>query len=122
AVLSNEIIQDTGTTANTPADIWRKLVSVHPNVFMVISGHTTPDLPVIPYRVAERGPGLQPAYELLFDYQNQDNGGNGWLGLLTFLPDGTLDVTLYSPYLGAQAQFRDRSGFTSRLTIDLATG
>lgn len=122
AVLSNEIMQDTGTTANTPADIWRKLVSVHPNVFMVISGHTTPDLPVIPYRVAERGPGLQPVYELLFDYQNQDNGGNGWLGLLTFLPDGTLDVTLYSPYLGAQAQFRDRYGFTSRLTIDLATG
>jgi hypothetical protein len=86
---------------------------------MTISGHT-PTALTIPFRVGKADPG-QAVYEMLVDLQSQDNGGNGWFGLLTFRPDNTVEATLYSPYLGEYANAMDKSGFTSQMMIDLNT-
>jgi hypothetical protein len=99
-------------------ELWEKLVSRHANSFMVLSGHVWPDAPTVPYRV-ERGYVGQYVYELLFDYQNQPNIGNGYFGLLTFHPDHTLEVRVYSPYLEEYANARDEVGFTSYIKIKL---
>ncbi len=66
-----------------------------PNVFMVVSGHFG-------------GVGLQTStndaggkvFEMLTDYQNLKNGGNGWLRTLRFVPaENKIHVTAYSPLL-----------------------
>lgn len=109
------------TTVNTAHDMWAKLVRPNQNSFMVISGHTWPAVPVVPFRTPRAAAG-HPVFELLFDWQAEPNGGNGWLGLLTFHPDNTVEVNVYSPFLGEYAQERDSYGFTSHMIIDLETG
>lgn len=109
------------TTVNTAHEMWEKLVRRNANSFMVVSGHTWPEAPVIPYRVPRAADG-HPVFELLFDWQAEPNGGNGWIGLLTFHPDGTLEAVVYSPYLEEVGTYRDSRGFTSRTIFDLQTG
>lgn len=111
------IAEDPNTTVNTSASLWEKLLRTQPNSFLVVSGHTSPDLPVVPYGFGRNAYG-QSVYELLFDWQTQPNGGNGWLGMITFNPDGTLHVRVYSPYLDEWGNYRDGNGHTSELLID----
>lgn len=116
------IAENPDTTVNSSVGIWEKFLRWHPNTFMVLSGHTSPDLPVVPYRTP-RGYNGQVVYEMLFDFQNQgDTRGDGWLGLLTFHPDNTLQVRLVSPYLDQWGAYRDGNGFTSQMEINLDTG
>ncbi len=87
-------------TANSPAgtndggDLWRKLVSLHPNTVMVISGHI-------------KGEGLQSdatahgnvVHQMLCDYQGRPEGGEGFLRLYEMVPgSSTIEVRTYSPY------------------------
>lgn len=109
------------TTVNTAFDIWDKLISHHSNSFLVLSGHASPANVSVPF-FTERTQSGHVVPALLFDFQNQPSGGNGWLGLLTFHPDGLLEVRIYSPYLGVYADELDPNGFTSRLLIDTTTG
>jgi hypothetical protein len=109
-------VAEVGSLANTGTEIWQKLVSKHVNSYMVLSGHVWSSIPSVPHRIA-RGDAGQPIYELLFDYQNQPHIGNGWFGLLTFHPDNTLEVRIYSPYLEEYSDIRDESGFASYLVI-----
>src|SRR5690606_19408301 len=119
--LGYAIAQNPETTVNAAPEMWNRFMRLHANAFMVISGHTSPDVPTVPYRVA-LGTARRPVFELLFDFQNQENGGNGWFGLLPFMPDDTVHVRLYSPYLDEWGRYRDPNGFTSELVIDLTTG
>lgn len=116
-----EIAANPETTVNTAYEMWEKLVYPNANSFMVVSGHTWPEAPVVPFRVPRAAAG-HPVFELLFDWQAEPNGGNGWLGILTFHPDDTLEVVVYSPYLGEVGNYRDSRGFTSRTVFDLNTG
>jgi len=109
------------TTVNTAPQIWNKLLRSRANSFMVLSGHTSPDVPVIPYRVGTTTGG-RPVFELLFDYQNQPNGGDGWLGILAFHPDNTMEGWVYSPYLGKYSDAVAANGYTAHIIADLATG
>lgn len=80
---------------NDGGDIWRKLASKHANVVMVLCGHVATSA-----HVASRGEHGNVVHEVLVDYQNRPNGGDGWLRLLQFLPDGrTVRVRDYSPLL-----------------------
>lgn len=88
----------------------------------MVSGHVTPEVPTVPFRIA-RANGGQWVYQLLFDFQwEKPYDGNGWIGLLTFHPDEMLEVRLYSPLLDEWGEYRDPQGFTSRMWIDLRQG
>lgn len=108
--------QGTGAGLNTGADLWDKFIRRHANIFLVLSGH-------IPNTSVPRDIGIgdhgNAVYELLMDFQFDPNGGNGWLGLLQFSPEGDrIDVSVYSPYLN-EYKHAEKSGFTVPFTIDL---
>jgi predicted MPP superfamily phosphohydrolase len=80
---------------NDGEDLWQKLVSRHANFAFVLSGHTC-----VTARRTDLGLHGNPVHQILVDYQNQPNGGNGYLRLLQFSPDGRkLHVCDYSPTL-----------------------
>ena len=119
---SYPIAQNPETTVNTASEIWTKLIRRHANSLLVVSGHVTPDVPTVPYRISRADAG-QWVYQMLFDFQwEEPYGGNGWLGLLTFHPDDMLEVRLYTPFLDEWGEYRDSRGFTSRMWIDLEQG
>jgi predicted phosphodiesterase len=79
--------------------LWNTLVKLHPNVSLFLSGHQFEDFDQFKYHL-ENGVNGNRVYELLNDPQNMANGGNGWIRLLEFDPDGkTVHVKTYSPFL-----------------------
>jgi hypothetical protein len=81
--------------ANDGEELWQKLVSRHDNFVLVISGHTG-----IAAHLESKGDKGNVVQQIVVDYQGVENGGNGWLRLLQFLPDGrTVRVRDYSPLL-----------------------
>jgi hypothetical protein len=107
---SRDELLRTGTAPDSPYNgavyggqdaetLWNNLVRKHPNISLVVSGHQFEDFDSFKYHV-ERGDNGNQVYELLVDMQNVANGGNGWMRLLEFDPDGeTVHVKTYSPYL-----------------------
>lgn len=80
---------------NDGGGMWRKFVSRHANIVMVVCGHVCTSA-----YLASRGEHGNTVHQVLVDYQNSPNGGNGWLRLLQFLPDGrTVQVRDYTPLL-----------------------
>ena len=80
---------------NDGRDMWEKLVSRHSNFSLVLCGHTC-----IAARISEAGRKGNVVHQMLVDYQIARRGGNGWMRLLEFDPDGTtLRVRDYSPSL-----------------------
>jgi hypothetical protein len=79
--------------------LWNNLVSGYPNISLFLSGHQFEDFDRFKYHL-ENGIHGNRVYELLVDPQNMANGGNGWIRLLEFDPDGTtVHVKTYSPFL-----------------------
>jgi hypothetical protein len=91
--------------------LWTELVSAHPNIWGVHCGHVDAEF----HQVSTNTAGL-PVYEVLADYQDMDDGGGGWMRLLTFSPSqGTIHVQSYSP---TQDRFRDNGeGFDHSIHI-----
>ena len=79
-----------------PAErIWTELVSKHANIFMVLCGH----IGATAHRTSRNNAG-RIVHEILCDYQNKPNGGNGWLQTMRFVPaENTILVKAYSPLL-----------------------
>jgi hypothetical protein len=82
--------------ANDGEDLWQKLASQHPGVVMVINGHTPGDGVA---RLASTGRHGNVVQQMLVNYQRMPpRGGNGYLRLYEFLPDGaTVQARSYSP-------------------------
>jgi hypothetical protein len=81
---------------NNGEDMWTKFISQYANVIMVLNGH----LPAAPAREVDPGVNGNLINQIVADYQDDPNGGNGWLRILTFHPaQHTLDVKTYSPTL-----------------------
>jgi hypothetical protein len=93
-----------GLGADNDGDaMWSKLVRQYKNITLVLSGHEV------------RGAGQDAAghrmdvgvngnlvNQILSDYQNMTNGGNGYLRIMKFHPStDTIDVLTYSPYLNS---------------------
>jgi hypothetical protein len=79
--------------------LWNTLVKNHSNVSLFLSGHQFEDFDKFKYHL-DHGLAGNRVYELLVDPQNMANGGNGWIRLLEFDPDGTtVHVKTYSPFL-----------------------
>jgi hypothetical protein len=75
------------------------LIYLHPNVFLVLSGHDydTQDADGEAYRVDANVAG-RPVHQLLADFQRRPRGGGGWLRIIGFNREiGQVIVRTYSP-------------------------
>lgn len=84
--------------ANTGSDLWNKLVKPN-NIELVLCGHVFG----VGYRCDKNDSGNK-VHQILFDTQadggghRNGNGGDGWIRILEFFPDGkTVKVKTFSP-------------------------
>ena len=96
------------TPGNTGAEIWQKLIEPASNIRLVVCGHTGRPgdyEDAVAYRVDKNRAG-RDVHQMMFNVQIlgggwEGNGGDGWLRILEFLPDGrTIKVRTYSPLFG----------------------
>lgn len=84
-----------GSSANSGEQMWNKLVSKQPNIFMVACGHVGG---VNLLQSTNEAGGR--VIEILTDYQNLAKGGEGWLRTMKFVPaENKIYVEAYSPLL-----------------------
>lgn len=89
----------TGGDTNDGQQLWDKLVNEHPNFVLTMNGHVLNG--GVGFLTSENGFG-HDVHQMLFNAQEQSNGGNGWLRILEFDPDNeTIRVRTYSPFLDA---------------------
>ena len=82
---------------NSSEEIWNKLIRRSPQIFMVLCGHIGS---VEEYRQISRNDAGAGVLEMLADYQDRENGGNGWLRLIRFVPaHNEIQIRTYSPAL-----------------------
>jgi hypothetical protein len=75
--------------------MWQKLVSKQPNIFLVACGHVGGVH--LQRSVNDSGGSV---IEILTDYQNLAQGGQGWLRTMRFVPaENQVYVDAYSPLL-----------------------
>jgi hypothetical protein len=91
---------------NTGEQIWENFVSQHENIFMVLCGH------VLGESLREsKGIKGNTVFEILADYQGWNNGGDGYLRIMKFIPDkNIIEVRTYSPILNKYVN-TDKSEF-----------
>ena len=96
------------TPRNWGEDVWKKLIEPSSNIFLVICGHTGKPGEFessIAYRI-DKNAAKKNVHQMMFNVQIlgggwEGNGGDGWLRILEFLPDGkTIKVKTYSPLFG----------------------
>jgi len=76
-----------------PSQMWKRLIKDNTNIFLVLSGH----IPGVARRMDPQG---RVVHQILVDYQDMENGGNGYLRIMTFQPaNDRIQMTTYSPYL-----------------------
>ena len=107
--------------ANYGQDVWDKLVFCGPKIRLVLCGHTGKPGDFddsIAYR-KDRNAAGKTVHQMMFNVQVlgggwEGNGGDGWLRILEFMPDGqTIKVRTYSPLFGISPttrQFAHRTG------------
>ncbi len=106
---------------NWGKQIWEKLIYTLPNVDLVVCGHTG-DVgefeDAVAYR-ADKNVAGKTVHQMMFNVQIlgggwEGNGGDGWLRILEFLPDGkTVHAKTYSALFGISPttkQFAHRKG------------
>ncbi len=72
-------------------------MSKHENFVLTLNGHVLNDGVA---RLTSSTPGGRDVEQVLVNFQMKPNGGDGWLRLLEFRPDGrTVQVYDYSPTL-----------------------
>lgn len=87
---------------------FNNFIAKNENIFMVTCGHISAEY----FQTSINNYG-KAVYELLQDYQNRRDGGEGYLRLLRFY-SGRIEVKTYSPYLD---MFEDDDN--SQFTIDI---
>jgi hypothetical protein len=94
--------------------VWDKLVYPSSNIDMVICGHMGEPgefEDAVAYRVDKNKAGKN-VHQMMFNVQIsgggwEGNGGDGWLRILEFMPDGkTISVKTYSPLFGISPSTR----------------
>ena len=89
--------------------IWNNLIKDTPNIRLVICGHIaspSKDMQTGNGWRVDRNAAGKEVYQMMFNMQGIDgamsgNGGDGWLRILEFKPDGkTVNVHTYSPLFG----------------------
>ena len=84
-----------GSGGTSATNLWQSVLSQRCNVFMVLSGHEPGES-----RLTSTNACGQPVHQLLQDYQNYSNGGDGWLRYYVFDPaNNQIHAYTYSPVL-----------------------
>ena len=82
---------------NDGQEIWDKLLKKHSNIKLIMNGHVLNDGTGLLTSIGEEG---QVIHQALSDFQVRAQGGQAWLRLLEFQPDGeTVRVRTYTPAL-----------------------
>jgi hypothetical protein len=93
-----------GLGADNDGDaMWTKLVRQYKNISLVLSGHEVRGAgqDATGHR-SDLGTNGNLVNQILSNYQNMTNGGNGYLRIMKFHPSSdTIDVLTYSPYLNS---------------------
>lgn len=80
---------------NSGEEIWDKLITRHPQIFMVLCGH---EGKTVEYHQVSTNDTGNAVLEMLADYQRRANGGDGWLRLIRLVPaTRRIEVRTYSP-------------------------
>lgn len=102
------------TPHNWGQQVWDKLLQPSHNIVLAVSGHEgdTGDFEdSIAYRTDKNADG-RTVHQMMFNVQTlgggwEGNGGDGWLRILEFKPDGrTISVRTYSPLFGISPSTR----------------
>lgn len=102
-----------GLEGNSGDEMWDKLIRKQPNIFMVVCGHVGG----VNMQTSKNDSG-EPVIELLTDYQNLKNGGDGWLRTMKFVPaENKIYVTAYSPLL---KEYNNDPKHTHTIDLDFA--
>ncbi|MBA4031264.1 MAG: metallophosphoesterase [Planctomyces sp.] len=86
----------TGDDVMDGTELWDNLVSRHENFILTLNGHVLNDGLG---KLVSQTPAGRDVHQVLVNYQMRPNGGDGWLRLLEFRPDGTVQTFDYSPVL-----------------------
>ena len=82
-------------TGNSARKVWDKLIQRHENIFMVLCGHVLGS--AIRTDSGEKG---NEVHQILADFQGMNNGGEGYLRIMTFHPaEDRIEIQTYSPSL-----------------------
>ena len=85
-------------STNDGEELWHKLVKLHPNFVMVFNGHVLNDGLG---RLTSTNNFGGVVHQMLVNYQMQALGGEAFLRLVEFHPDGkTVQIKAFSPYYG----------------------
>lgn len=94
---------------NAGVDIWEKLIYPSSNIKLVICGHTADGNQRFEDNVSyiiDKNKNGNNVHQMMFNVQTlgggwEGNGGDGWLRILEFMPDGkTMRISTYSPLFG----------------------
>jgi hypothetical protein len=92
---------------------WLWFLRKNPNIFLVNCGHFHEE-----YRQVSNNVAGKPVHEVLADFQDDPNGGDGWLRIMRFdTVSGTINVDTYSPTLQA-IRTADESDFTLAVNFE----
>jgi predicted phosphodiesterase len=104
------------TTADDVCDgeeLWQNLITKHENFILTLNGHVLRDGLA---RLTTATPSGRNIEQILVNFQMRPKGGDGWLRLLEFQPDGkTVSVCDYSPTRGQRNE-----GQSNKFTFQLA--
>ena len=100
-------------------ELWNQIVRYHSNVIAVLCGHMHNGCSNSQYHGTTTGLNGNTIYNLLTDYQDCPNGGDGWLRLYKFYPSmNKISAVTYSPYLN---QYDTSAAGQFDLYLDLGT-
>jgi 3',5'-cyclic AMP phosphodiesterase CpdA len=102
----------TGQDVMDGEELWGNLVSEHENFILTLNGHVLGDGLG---RVTTATPGGRDVPQILVNFQMRPNGGDGWLRVLEFKADRSVEAYDYSPTL-KQCNF----GKENRITFKTA--
>ena len=100
----------TGIQADT---FFNSFVKTNRNIFAVLCGHYHGE-----YNQVSMNNYSLPVYEMLSDFQDDDNGGDGWLRILNFRPnDNQVFIQTYSTY---RQEYRTDSDSQFTIAVNFA--
>jgi hypothetical protein len=104
-ITSHDVMNIDGSFTAAGINIYNALKG-NANLFLIVCGHNHNE------SIRQDSYNGHTIYSLLADYQDEANGGNGWLRLMEFQPSSNqIQVSIYSPYLNqseidADSEFR----------------
>lgn len=118
--------QHIGGDGSSAETVFQEFISQHDQILMVLCGHSFGNINPFDdggeYPHVSKNDAGNPVYEFLANYQGLENGGNGWMPLITFESGGgscsttpdRINIETYSPALDKYQTDKD-----SRLSFDL---